>query len=456
MTFHLEGPLFGDVFGTREMRDLFDERSFVETFLRVEAALARAEAEVGLVPESAAETISAKATVDHVDLEHVAANVEEHGLFSVAIVEAWQSELGDAGEYVHWGATTQDLSDTVLVLLVREAHDAVVRDVDEVRALLEALVRDHRGTPMIGRTQFRHGPPVTFGLVAATWLDELDRHAARLRELAERLFVVQFAGASGTLTALGEAGPEVLERFAAELDLDAPDVGWTATRDRFAELLSVLSKLGGTLARIARRLLFLGRPEVGELAEPLPEGEIGSSTNPHKRNPVYSQHTVGLARLVRGLADVMGELVEGHDERDRTAWYVEFAVIPEAFVYLGRMLANTKRALSGLEVDAEAMEETIRDAGPLVASEAVMMALAASVGRQTAHKLVRKHAVRALNEERSFVDCLREDPRVTEHLSADELESLTDPTTYLGSATVFATAVLERKREVGGTNENAG
>ena len=449
MTFHLDGPLFADVFGTREMRDMFNQRSFVETFLQVEAALARAEAEVGLIPASAAETISAKATVDCLDSGRIAANVDEHGLFSMAIVETWKAELGDAGEYVHWGATTQDVSDTVLVLLCREAHDAVVRDIDEIRRALETLIDEHRETPMVGRTQFRHGPPVTFGLVAAAWLEELDRHAARLRELDKRLFTVQFAGASGTLAALGESGPEVLERFAAELDLDVPDIGWTATRDRFVELLSVLSALAGTLARIARRLLFLGRPEIDEVTEPLPDGEIGSSTNPHKRNPVYSQHTVGLARLVRGLADVMGELAVGYDERDRTTWYVEFAVIPAAFVYLGRMLANTKRALSGLEVDAEAMERTIHEAGPLVASEAVMMALAKSLGRQTAHELVREHALHAREEGRPFVDCLRDDPRVTERLSPNELSSLTDPATYLGSATAFTTAVLERDRETG-------
>lgn len=453
MTFHLNGPLFADVFGTREMRDLFDQRSFVEMFLRVEAALARAEAEVGIVPASAADTISAKATVDCIDPDRITAGIDAHGLFSMAVLEAWKAELGTVGEYVHWGATTQDVSDTVLVLLSREAHRAVVRDTDEIRRLLESIIEEHRETPMVGRTQFRHGPPVTFGFVAATWLDELDRHAARLRELTKRLFVVQFAGASGTLAALGEAGPEVLERFAAELDLGLPDVGWTATRDRFVELSSALSALAGTLSRIARRLLFLGRSEVAELTEPIPQDEIASSTNPHKRNPVYSQHTVGLARLVRGLADVMGELAEGYDERDRTTWYIEFAVIPEAFVYLGRMLANTKRALSDLEVQSDTMERTITEAGPLVASEAVMMALAESLGRGTAHELVREHALRAREEGRSFVDSLRNDPRVTERLSPDELSSLTDPTNYLGSARTFATAVLERDRETIAQNE---
>jgi adenylosuccinate lyase len=448
MTFHLNSPLFANVFGTQEMRELFDQRSFVETFLKVEAALARAEAGAGLIPASAAEAISSKATIEYINSERVAANVERHGLLSVAIIEAWRSEFDASGEYVHWGATTQDISDTVLVLLCREAHRAVMRDVDTVRAALESLIENHRETPMVGRTQFRQGPPVTFGLAAATWLDELDRHAVRLRELTERLFVVQLAGASGTVAALGEAGPEVREQFAAELDLRAPEVGWTATRDRFVELLSMLSGLAGTLARIARQLLFLGRPEINELSEPLPGGEIGSSTNPHKRNPVYSQHTVGLARLVRGLADVMSELAEAHDERDRTTWYVEFAVLPEAFVYLGRMLANTNCALSGLTVDAEAMEQTIGEAGPLIASEAVMMALAEPLGRQTAHELVREHALRTSDGdgERSFINSLRADPRVTGRLSTDDLVSLTDPTTYLGSAAAFATAVLNRDR----------
>jgi 3-carboxy-cis,cis-muconate cycloisomerase len=442
MGFHTHGVLFRDVFGTERMRAIFDEPAFVSTFLEVEAALARAEAAAGVVPEWAAEEITARASREHLDADRVAANVEELGLFSMSIVEAWKEELGEAGEYVHWGASTQDVSDTAVVLQLREALSAMGERLVAIRDRLADLAATHRETSMVGRTQHVNAPPITFGYRAATWLDEVERHLVRLRELEERLYVVEFAGASGTLAAVGDRGEEVLERFAAELDLDEPRIGWTATRDRFAEVLDWFALVAGTLGRIARAVLLLNRPEFGELRETVPSDELGSSTNPHKRNPVLSQHTVGLARLVRGHAGVMAEALEPLDERDRSAWYVEFAVVPEACGYLDRMLVNTLTNLEGLGVDAEAMARNLDRSGPLIASEAVMMALASAVGRQTAHEIVHEDAMAALDGERTFREVLADDPRVTDHLDADALDELTDPAAYTGLAARFVDRML--------------
>jgi len=439
----LHGDLFSDVFTTVEMRAVFDEGEFISAFLEAEAALARAEASAGTVPEEAAATISDNASVEGLDREQVAANVEEMGLFSMAIIEAWKDELGPAGEYVHWGASTQDISDTALVLLLREAHDLILRDLVSVRDRLATLADEHRATPMVGRTQHVNGPPTTFGLKTATWVDELDRHIYRLDDVGERLFVVQLAGASGTLAALDDRGSEIVERFAEELDLRVPRVGWTATRDRFAEFLNVLAMVAGTLARIAREVLFLNRPEVREVRETVPDDELGSSTNPHKRNPVLSQHTVGLARLIRSNADAMNECLEALGERDRSAWYVEFALLPESCCNLARMLANTKQNLAGLTVRPERMEENLRQSGSLVLSETVMIALAEHVGRQTAHSIVHENAMQAVETGRTFRQCLTEDSRVTEHLSEGDIESLTDMTGYTGMATEFVGNVLD-------------
>lgn len=437
-----DGVLFGDVFGTEAMRSVFDESAFISTFLEVEAALARAEASEDVVPQWAADEITANASIDSIDLGTVAANVADYGLFSMAIVDAWKEELGEAGEYVHWGASTQDVSDTVLVVQLRDAIERIGDTLLEIRDRLTALAESHRETPMIGRTQHVNAPPVTFGFKVATWLDEIERHFDRVAELESRLYVVEFAGASGTLAALGDDGPDVLEAFAAELDLETPDIGWTATRDRFAETVSVFALVAGTLARISRQILLLNRPEFGELTETVPGDNLASSTNPHKRNPVLSQHTVGLARLVRGYAAVTNELLEPLDERDRSTWYVEFAVIPESACCLHRMLENVRINLGGLQVHSDAMERNIERSGSLVVSEAIMMALADSLGRQTAHELVREHAMTALESEQSFRTVLEADTRVVDALSEEELELLDDPSTYVGLAELFVDRVL--------------
>ncbi|MEF8800284.1 MAG: adenylosuccinate lyase family protein [Halolamina sp.] len=438
----LGGDLFADVFSTEEMRNLFTEAAFIDRFLEVEAALARAEARAGIVPEDAANTIAANATLDSLDRDRVATNVEEMGLFSMSIIEAWKVDLGAAGEYLHWGASTQDISDTVMVLLLRDAHDQLLRDLVSIRDQLAELADEYRDTPMVGRTQYAHGPPTTFGLKTATWIDGIDRHICRLDRVADRLFVVQLAGASGTLSGLEDNGGQILEWFAEELGLGVPRVGWTATRDRFAEILNVFAMIAGTLSRLAREILFLNRPEIGELREVVPDDELGSSTNPHKQNPVFSQVNVGLARLIRSHADAMNESLEPLGDRDRSAWYVEFALLPASCCYLARLLENTRLNLDELTVCPGQMEQNLRDAGPMILSEAVMIALGKHVGRQTAHSIIRENAMEAVKTDSDFRRCLLEDDRVTEHLSEDDIESLTTATDYTGMAEQFVTSVL--------------
>lgn len=442
--FHVDGVLFKDSFGTAEMREIFREEQFIQQFLEVEAALARAEARVGLVPEEAAAALTEKATLDHVDLAAVEENVAEKGLFTVAIIEAWRESFGEEGEYIHWGATSQDITDTAMVLQIREGYRALLDDLKEVRAALYALTKAHRDTPAIGRTHHVHAIPITFGLKTATWLDEVDRHVERLEALAERLFVVEFFGATGTLASLGEDGERVQAELADELDLSLPDVAWFASRDRFAELLGVLAQAATTLGKIANQILMLNRPEIGEVHEPIPAGEIGSSTMPHKRNPMRSETTVALARLVRANAAVMTELMDGYDERDFSTWLAEFAVVPETFLYASRITANTVTVLEDLAVDPDAMQRNLEHYGGLVASEAVMMRLAEDVGRQVAHEIVYENAMAAISGDRSFVDYLRADDRVTEHLSGEELERVTDATRYTGRSTALVDRVLAR------------
>jgi len=443
MGFHLGGTLFANTFGTPELREIFDEEGYIDRFLAFEAALARAEAAEGLVPEAAAEEMTERASVDYVDTDAVAANLAEQGLLSMSIIDAWKENLDVASEYVHWGATSQDAMDTAVMMQVRDGFDVLMEDVAAIQDLLVDLVTDHADTPMMGRTHHVHAIPTTFGLKAATWLDELDRGVERLERARERV-VGQFAGAVGTFASIGEDGPAVRDRLEAELDVEIPVV-WHASRDRFAELLTAFSTLASTLARIAMQVLVLNREEIGELSEGVPKGAVGSSTMPHKRNPKKAETVVGLARLLRGNAHVMSEVMETFDERSASTWYVEFAVVPESFLYVGRSVANFRALLESLEVDAAAMRENLTVHGSLVASEPIMMALAEELGRQTAHRVVYDHAMAAATSKSSFLELLRDDERVLGALGETRLERLADPTDYTGVAEELALDVLSER-----------
>jgi len=447
MNTHTTGVLFRDSFGTPEMRAAVSEAAFVERFLEAEAALARAEARAGIVPEAAAEEITRKATLEHVDLDEVAANVEEMGLFTVAIIDAWKDAFDGAGEYVHWGATSQDVSDMAMLLQLREAHELLRSELREIEELLVDLAERHADTPMIGRTHYVHATPITFGLKAATWLDEVHRGRRRLEALADRLFVVQFFGATGTLASLEGDGEAVQRYLAEELDMSVPDVAWFVLRDRFAEFANALAMLASTFGRIADQVLASNRPELDELCEPIPDGEIGSSTMPHKRNPFRSETTSGLARLVRAHASTMTDLMDGLDERDMSTWLMEFAVLPETCLYTARILANSREVLADLGVDADAMRENLHEFSALVTSEAVMMRLAGEVGRQTAHEIVHENAMTAVREDRDFRDLLAADDRVAAHLTPAELADLTEPESYTGDAERFVERTVATVRD---------
>lgn len=444
--FHTNGLLFKNVFGTPEMRGVFSEERFIERFLEVEAALARAEAHEGIVPEWAAEEITAKASLKHLDFEKVEANVADLHLFSMAIIDAWKESMDDAGEYVHWGTTTQDISDTALVLQIREGLDVIERDLAALAEALEHLVEQHAETPMIGRTRSVHALPMTFGLKVATWLDEVNRHRDRIESLRTRVEVLEFFGAVGSLASLGENGLDVQEALADELDLAVPDVAWFAARDRIAEVVATLGLVTATLTRIGRQVLLLNREEVGELSEPIEEGEIGSSTMPHKRNPVQSEETVLLSRLTRAHVSTALELMETYDERDFSATLGEFAVVPETFLYASRALQYVHNVTSDLVVHEDSMLENLRHHGGLVASEAVMMALAEELGRQTAHDVTHEAAMRALDGEASFAEALLKDERVTSSFSQERIEEATDPEAYTGVSGELAQRALDRSR----------
>ena len=425
------------------MRAVFSDAARLQRMLDVEAALARAEAKLGLIPAEAAAEISAKADVGRFDLETIGKGTALVGYPIVPLVKALgQACAGDAGRYVHWGATTQDIVDTALVLQLRDGLDLISQDLDGTETALAGLARRYRDTPMAGRTHAQHALPITFGFKCALWLAPLQRHRARLARLREEVALVQFGGAVGTLASLGADGIQVMAALAEELDLRVPPIAWHVGRDGLAEVAAFLGLLTGSLAKIATDVALLVQAEIGEVAEPYQEGRGGSSTMPQKRNPIACEFILACATNVRQLVPVMlGAMVQDH-ERATGPWHAEWIALPQAFALTAGALHHARTMLEGLIVDPERMRRNLDLTRGMISAEAVMMALAPHVGRDEAHHLVAAACQRAIADGTHLRDALAADPEVTRHLSAPRVDELLDPGNYTGLAAAFVDRVL--------------
>ena len=383
-----ESELYAHLWGTEELRAVFDERARLQSWLDILAALARAQATVGIIPAESAKEITAAADVNLLDLAFVAEETRRTSHSTLGLIHGLQRVLpAPASEHAYLGATVQDVTDTWTALALREVGRVVWRDLRAVEALLVDLAERHRDTIMVGRTHGQPGSPITFGFKAASWADEVRRHLDRLGEGRSRWLVGQLGGAVGVLGFFGDDGPAVRAAFCAELGLADPGISWLTSRDRLAEFASVLAMICATLARIGNEVLELQRPEIGEVREPTTSDSVGSITMPHKRNPERSEHLDTLARLVRASAGVLVEGMVQIHERDGRGWKAEWVAFPEVCLLAGVALQTAIGLLSGLEVDVEAMAANI-PAG--AGSERVLAALTARYGKHEAQ--ARMHA----------------------------------------------------------------
>lgn len=383
-----ESELYAHLWGTDELRAVFDERARLQCWLDILAALARAQSAVGIIPTESAKEITAAADVDRLDLAFVAEETRRTSHSTLGLIHGLQRVLpAPASEHVYLGATVQDVTDTWTVVAMREVGRVLWRDLRAVEALLVDLAERHRDTVMVGRTHGQPGSPITFGFKAASWADEVRRHLDRLREGRSRWLVAQLGGAVGVLGFFGDDGPAVRSAFCAELGLSDPGISWLTSRDRLAEFASVLAMICATLARIGNEVLELQRPEIGELREPTTTDSVGSITMPHKRNPERSEHLDTLARLVRAGAGVLVEGMVQIHERDGRGWKAEWVAFPEVCLLTGVALQTAIGLLSGLEVDVEAMAANV-PAG--AGSERVLATLTARYGKHEAQ--ARMHA----------------------------------------------------------------
>ncbi|PKU21561.1 3-carboxy-cis,cis-muconate cycloisomerase [Telmatospirillum siberiense] len=438
----VDSILYRDAFGTPQIREIFSDRALISRYIEVEIALARAEAKCGVIPAEAAREIAARSDFDKLDLDRLRHETEIVGYPILPLVHQLVEMCGEAGRYVHWGATTQDIMDTAVVLQIRAALDLVATDIAELRRILADLSLRYRDTPLAGRTHLQHALPITFGYKTAIWLAMFDRHAERLAQLRPRVLVGQFAGAAGTLASLGDRGLDVQEAMMHELGLGIPASTWHVARDGFAEAINFLALVTGSLGKIAYDVMMMASTEFGEVFEPFVSGRGASSTMPQKRNPISSELMLAAAKSVRQQAGLMVDAMVQDFERATGPWHTEWIAIPEGFVFTAGALNQAKFMLGGLIVDEARMRKNLDMTNGLIVAEAVMMGLAPHIGRQQAHDVV-YGACRTANETgRKLADILASNTEVSGYLDRAAIDRLTDPVNYLGVASQMVDRVL--------------
>lgn len=439
----IDSSIFQGIFSSDAMREVWSDENRTRKYLDIEAALARVQGRLGLIPAEAADEIVSHCRLEQIDMAKLRAQTERIGYPILGVVSQLNALCRDKlGEYCHWGATTQDITDTATVLQIREALELVDADLAAIGAALAKLAKAHRLTPMIGRSNLQQAIPVTFGYKMAGLLSAIQRHRERLVQLRERVLVGEFAGAAGTLASLERGAMETQAGLCAELGLAQPVIAWHTIRDNIAEVGAFLGLVGGTLGKLSMDVKLMMQTEVGEVYEPYHHGRGSSSTMPQKRNPIASCYIHAAISVVRQHAAALMDAMVADHERSTGPWEIEWIVLPEAFCLMAGALKQARAVVEGLEVDAAAMRRNLDMTHGLVMSEAVMMGLGPHIGREYAHDLVYDICREALKQQRPLLDLLAEHPQINKHLDRAALARLCDPANYLGQSGTMVDRVL--------------
>lgn len=441
----IDSSVFQGIFTTDAMRRVWSDENRTTKYIDVERALAVVQARLGLIPQEAADEIVSHCHLEQIDMARLREQTERIGYPILGVVTQINQLCRDRlGEYVHWGATTQDITDTATVLQIREALQLVDDELAAIASALASLARVHRLTPVIGRSNLQQAIPVTFGYKMAGLLSAVLRHRERLAQLRERVLVGEFAGAAGTLASLQTGAMETQAGVCAELGLGQPDIAWHTIRDNIAEVGTVLGLIGGTLGKLSMDVKLMMQTEVAEVFEPYHHGRGSSSTMPQKRNPIGSCYIHAAISVVRQHAAALLEAMVADHERSTGPWEIEWIVLPEAFCLLAGALKHSRAVLEGLEVDPQAMMRNIEMTGGLVMSEAVMMGLGPYIGREYAHDLVYDLCRESLLKRQPLLDLLATHPEIARHVDRAELQAMLDPRNYLGQSGVMVDRVLAK------------
>jgi 3-carboxy-cis,cis-muconate cycloisomerase len=428
------------------MRAVCDDARTLQHMLDFEAALARAEAATGVIPRAAVDAIAKAGNAESFDMADLAEAATRSGNLAIPLVKALTSAVAksnpEAARYVHWGATSQDVIDTAVMLTLRAGIDVLLVDLDRAIAGFAALARKHRNTAVVARTWLQHALPMPFGLKLAEYAAALHRSKLRLARLREETLALQFGGAAGTLAALGDKGLEVSETLARELKLPLPEAPWHTHRDRIAEAASVFAIIAGTCGKIARDVSLMMQTDVGEAFEPAGEGRGGSSTMPHKRNPVAAASALGAATMAPNLAaTIFAAQVQDH-ERSAGPWHAEWPTLPALMLVTSGALAAIVDLAEGLKVDGARMRENLNATHGLIMAEAVTFALAEKIGKSDAHHLIEVASKKAVADKKHLRDVLTSDSKVTDHLDAKQIAGLFEPMAYQGASQALIDRLL--------------
>ncbi len=442
----LDSAIFRDIFSTEEMRRVFSDETRIAYYLEIEAALARAQARLGVIPDKAAREIERQCRIDNIDLVRLKQQTERIGYPILGVVQQIVGLCADGlGEWCHWGATTQDITDTAAIMQIRAALELVEKDMEAIADALADLSRRYRDTPMAGRSNLQQAVPLTFGFKTAALLAAMQRHRERLAQLRPRVLVGEFGGAVGTLASLGGDGLKVQAAMMEELGLGQPDIAWHTVRDRIGEVACFLGLLTGTLGKISMDVKLLMQTEVAEVYEPFHEARGSSSTMPQKRNPISCLYIHSTVALVRQHVAALLEAAVADHERSTGPWEIEWISLPEIFLLASGALAQTRLMVAGLEVDADRMRANLDLTKGMIVSEAVMMGLGPHLGRQRAHDLVYDICRRVAATGVPLVDLLAQNADISKHLTRAELDKMCDPASYLGLAGEMVDNVLARE-----------
>ena len=422
----------------------------MQRWLDVEAVLARCQADLGIIPSQAAEAMIKTARLELLDTAAIKSDISTTGHSLIPLLKEWQRVTDkNAGQFIHYGATTQDIQDTAQSWELKDITAIIGRDLAAIIKLLAELTDKHRSLVTIGRSHGQHALPTTMGLKMAGWLDETLRNNARLEACRERLLVAQLFGGVGTMAALSSQGLTLLDKFAAALDLSAPLSCWHSSRDRTAEFTSVLALITGGLARIANEICQLARNEIGELAEPFVFGQIGSTTMPHKKNPELCEQVVVLARLVKASAGTAFDTLCNEHERDYRAVRLEWVALTEASIFSCAALRLMKSILGGLTIDQARIKDNLHRFAVLISTEALMFLLGEKIGKQSAHTLIYEASMGSSgSNQNELLDRLMTYPEVAASFSRTDLEKAVDPIRHTGLAGAIIDRVLAKAQTI--------
>jgi 3-carboxy-cis,cis-muconate cycloisomerase len=434
----IDSRIFGDMFSDARMREVWSDENRTAKYLDIERALAKVQGQLGIIPQEAADEIVKNCELSQIDWVKLKAKTEQIGYPIIAVVNQINANCRDKlGEYCHWGATTQDITDTAAVLQMREGLALIEQDLNEIGDALASLAKKYRDTPVIGRSNLQQATPITFGYKMASILAGIDRHRERLQQLKPRVLMGEFGGASGTLSSLESGAMATQAALMKELGLAQPLISWHTVRDTIAEVGAFLGLVGGSLGKIAMDVKLMMQTEVAEVFEPYAPGRGSSSTMPQKRNPIHAN--ISVAR--QHSAALMDAMVADH-ERSTGPWEIEWVSLPEIFCLMSGALKQTRFVLKGLEVDAGRMRSNIDMTHGLVMSEAVMMGLGPYIGREYAHDLVYDLCREAIAKNRPLIEILAVHPKITKHVTRAQLEAMCEPANHLGQAGVMVDRVL--------------